>query len=119
MLTSVVQSGGCVWVPTTGNGVTNPGLMQSHHGESFNPKDERNSIFGMVRDGTQGTKFGDGLTQTINKSGDVYSAARMYNSGSIASSGDLSDGNGATACYVSDIANRLTGWVYAGSSCPG
>ncbi len=73
----------------------------------------------MVKDGTQGTADGDGLTQGINASGDIYSAARIYNSGSIAPNGDLSDGNGATACYVSDIANRLTGWVDADSTCPG
>ncbi|KAI9877894.1 MAG: hypothetical protein M1830_001807 [Pleopsidium flavum] len=111
------ESGGCVWVPTTGNGVTNPGLMQSHDGTAFNPKDERNSIFHMVQDGTQGTGTGPGLTQAVNAAGDLYSAARIYNSGAIASNGDLSDGNGATPCYVSDIANRLTGWVYAESPC--
>ena len=71
----------------------------------------------MVRDGVQGTAKGDGLTQVINASGDVYSAARMYNSGSVADNGDLSDGNGATPCYVSDIANRLTGWVDADAGC--
>ena len=92
--------------------------MQSHGGVAFNPRDERGSIFRMVKDGTQGTKYGPGLTQAINESGDVYSAARIYNSGSVAKDGDLSNGNGATACYVSDIANRLTGWVDADSKCP-
>lgn len=113
------ESGGCLRVPTTSNGVENPGLMQSHGGASFNPKKARESIFRMVQDGTQGTDSGDGLTQAINDSGDVYSASRIYNSGSIADSGNLSDGNGATPCYVSDIANRLTGWVSADSTCPG
>jgi len=91
--------------------------MQSHDGAGFNPKDEHNSILHMVQDGTQGTGSGGGLTQAINEAGDLYSAARIYNSGAIASDGDLSNGNGATPCYVSDIANRPTGWVYAESPC--
>ena len=66
-----------------------------------------------------GTVQGDGLTQVFNEAGDVYTAARIYNSGSVAPNGDLSDGNGATPCYVSDIANRLTGWVNADSKCGG
>jgi hypothetical protein len=93
--------------------------MQSHDGSTFNPKDERNSIFRMVKDGTQGTAHGDGLTQGINQAGDIYTAARIYNSGSVSPNGDLSNGNGATPCYVSDIANRLTGWVNADSRCGG
>lgn len=93
--------------------------MQSHDGATFNPKDERNSIFRMVKDGTQGTVHGDGLTQGINKAGDIYTAARIYNSGAVSPNGDLSNGNGATPCYVSDIANRLTGWVNADSLCGG
>jgi len=69
-----------------------------------------------------GTNDGDGLANCLNnaQSTDVsayYKAARIYNSGSIAGSGDLSDANGATACYASDIANRLTGWVNAPSAC--
>jgi hypothetical protein len=47
---------------------------------------------------------------------DFYRAARIYNSGSIASSGQLQDGI-ATHCYASDIANRLTGWVWAPHGC--
>lgn len=118
-LTRIFQSGGCIWVPTTDNGVTNPGLMQSHGGVTFNPKNDRASIFRMVKDGTQGTPYGGGLTQAINEGGNIYTAARIYNSGAVASSGDLGDGNGATPCYVSDIANRLTGWVDADSQCGG
>jgi len=45
-----------------------------------------------------------------------YKAARIYNSGSVASSGNLNDGI-ATHCYASDIANRLTGWVKAETLC--
>lgn len=71
----------------------------------------------MIIDGTQGTAYGDGLVQLISRYGDYYSAARAYNSGSIAADGDLSDANGATKCYVSDVANRLTGWTFAASTC--
>jgi hypothetical protein len=40
----------------------------------------------------------------------IYPALREYNSGSV-NPNDLSDAQNATASYVSDIANRLTGWV--------
>lgn len=74
----------------------------------------------MVSDGTAGTsgdEGGDGLVQNLNLYGALYNAARGYNSGYIPKSGNLSDPAGATACYVSDIANRLTGWVNATSQC--
>jgi len=45
--------------------------------------------------------------------------ANLAYSGYIPDSGDLSEKAGATACYVTDIANRLTGWVNAKSTCPG
>ena len=71
----------------------------------------------MVQDGTQGTSYGAGLVQNLNLYGNAYSAARGYNSGYIPKSGNLSEAAGATACYVTDIANRLTGWVRAPSKC--
>lgn len=40
----------------------------------------------------------------------IYPALREYNSGSV-NPNDLSDGRGATPDYVSDIAQRLQGWV--------
>jgi len=40
----------------------------------------------------------------------IYSALRLYNSG-ILDSNNLSDGEGATPSYVSDIAYRLQGRV--------
>ena len=46
-----------------------------------------------------------------------YYAARIYNSGSIPNKNDLGNAGGATNCYVSDVANRLTGWVSATSKC--
>lgn len=65
----------------------------------------------MIIDGTQGTADGDGLVQCINQYGNIYEAARCYNSGAVDAS-NLNNGEGATASYVNDIANRMTGWVY-------
>lgn len=78
-------------------------------------------IYQMIEDGTAGTASGDGLYQCLQKQGNTdvsmyYRAARMYNGGSIAASGDLGEGC-CTLCYASDIANRLTGWVDAPSTC--
>jgi hypothetical protein len=125
------ESTGCVRVGGTNNGVYNPGLMQSHNGQgtcntgtpvSPCPSDE---ITQMIKDGTTGTADGDGLEQlleqAVSKYGadgatEYYIAARMYNSGSVAADGNLGQG-GATACYASDIANRLLGWSTGTSSC--
>ena len=121
------ESEGCVRVPTTGNGVTNPGLMQDHDGSNScnsggvvqNPCPQ-SEITGMIQDGAGGTASGDGLANTINEAvstyGGVgaqafYQAARIYNSGSISTPSDLDNANGATACYVSDVTNRLMGWT--------
>lgn len=110
------ESGGCLHVPTTNNGVINPGIMQSHNGAAFDPSKPVTTIRQMIIDGVQGTAYGDGLVQLVNQYGDYYTAARAYNSGSVMSS-DLSNGMGATPCYVSDMANRLTGWTFAASGC--
>lgn len=124
------ESGGCVRAPTSNYGVRNPGLMQDHDGDATCNSDitsqvqnpcPTDTITQMIRDGSAGTATGDGLAQCINESNDsgavaFYKAARIYNSGSIDSSGDLCQGI-ATHCYASDIANRLTGWVYAAHTC--
>jgi hypothetical protein len=58
-----------------------------------------------------GTKhFKQNLIQVGNQdtADNIYRALRLYNSGSINDS-NLSDPMGATASYVSDIANRLQG----------
>jgi hypothetical protein len=122
------ESEGCVRVPTTGNGVVNPGLMQSHDGSGTCagvdpcPQDE---ITQMISDGTAGTSSGDGLEQLIaqaeaylatSTAQAFYAAARLYNSGS-ADYTNLDDGLGSTPCYASDVANRLTGWVLAANTC--
>ena len=115
------ETHGCPRVKSTtsGTGVNNPGLMQSHNGHEYSPAHSADSIVAMVQDGTQGTQDGDGLVQNLNMYGSPFSAARGYNSGYIPKSGDLSEAAGATACYVSDVANRLTGWVWADTKCPG
>ena len=124
------ESGGCVRVPTSFGGVRNPGLMQDHNGDGTCNSDITHQVQNpcptgvitqMIREGSAGTSTGDGLAQCINQSGSsgalaFYKAARIYNSGSIDSSGDLCKGI-ATHCYASDIANRLTGWVYAAHTC--
>jgi hypothetical protein len=122
------ESSGCVRAPTTNYGVRNPGLMQSHNGagtcndqgQVLNPCPS-SQILQMVRDGVQGTASGDGLAQLLaqapgNSNSKYYAAARMYNSGSIASTGVLEQGI-ATHCYASNIANRLLGWINAKSTC--
>jgi hypothetical protein len=121
------ESNGCVRAPTTNYGVRNPGLMQSHNGAgTCNDGSVTNpcpisEVTQMIQDGTAGTSSGDGLKQCLAETGatDVsmyYKAARIYNSGSIASSKNLGQGI-ATHCYASDIANRLTGWASGPSSC--
>ncbi|KAF5122446.1 hypothetical protein E5D57_012926 [Metarhizium anisopliae] len=108
------ESSGCVRVPTTNYGVRNPGLMQDHDGAASchdggkvcNPCPS-DTIYKMISEGTAGTDDGDGLANCINGAGggDVaafYRAARIYNSGSVSSTGQLQDGI-ATHCYASDI----------------
>ncbi|MCJ1290005.1 hypothetical protein MMC34_001540 [Xylographa carneopallida] len=102
----VQESGGDVRVGATNNGVQNPGLMQSHNGASFDANNPQGSILQMVRDGTEGTKDGDGLKQLLARYGNYYEAFRGYNSGSV-NAGDMNDPMGATGSYVRDAANRL------------
>jgi hypothetical protein len=97
--------------------VHNPGIMQSHKGVEFNSHHANQSIWDMIQDGVQGTRDGDGLVANLNYYSDAYTAARGYNSGIQPMDGNLSAPTGATGCYVSDIANRLTGWSNAPSTC--
>ena len=117
--TILQESNGCPRVGETesSGGVRNPGLMQSHNGHVYEPKHSKMSIMQMVQDGTQGTEYGDGIVQNLDLYGSPYRAARGYNSGYIPQSGNLSEKSGATKCYVSDIANRLLGWVTAETQC--
>jgi len=111
------ESNGCLRVPTTDNGVVNPGIMQSHDGVAFNPIAPCTTIHQMIIDGTQGTASGDGLVQLVNQYGDYYTAFRAYNSGSVSPDGNLNAPMGATPCYVNDIANRMLGWADGASGC--
>ncbi|KAH8602721.1 putative muramidase [Bisporella sp. PMI_857] len=113
------ETKGCVRAPTTANGVTNPGLMQTHNGVGCTavpcPKE---TIYQMIKDGAEGTAHGDGLKQCLAKANGkdataYYIAARIYNTGSYPG-GDLGKPVTGTACYSSDVANRLTGWTGAG-----
>lgn len=124
----IQESQGCVRVPTTGNGVRNTGLMQSHNGSGTCAGVSACSeaqVLQMIRDGSAGTSSGDGLEQTLAKTSAVigssgsqtlYAAARLYRSGSI-DYDNLNNGLTSTSCYVCDIANRLTGWTLAQSKC--
>lgn len=120
------ESKGCVNVGATNNGVSNPGLMQSHSGVSFvggsaPQTKQQDSITQMIRDGVQGTASGPGLIQGINKFGDLWTAARAYNSG-CANTNNLNDGISSTGNYVNGIANYMTGWVKnppTAQTCPG
>jgi LysM repeat protein len=107
------ESGGNVRVGTTDNGVRNPGIMQSHNGVSFDSNNPAGSILQMVRDGTTGTRDGDGLKQCFQHQGNWYAAFREYNSGQV-NKNDLNDPVGATPGYVKDAANRLMGHIWDG-----
>ncbi|KAF2469671.1 uncharacterized protein BDR25DRAFT_228610 [Lindgomyces ingoldianus] len=120
------ESKGCVRAPTTNYGVRNPGLMQDHDGKATcNEGGVQNpcpatTITQMIEEGAGiGNDFGLKQTIELSKASDdskYYKAARIYNSGSIAASGNLGDGI-ATHCYASDIANRLLGWADDDSGC--
>lgn len=124
------ESKGCVRAPTTTWSHANPGLFQSYQGPgSCNPDGTgivpcpASTIKQMVTDGVAGTTIGKGfgLKQNLDKSTadgaqKYYQAARVYNAGSVPSDGNLG-APGATPCYCSDVANRLTGWATADSGC--
>ncbi|KAI0096940.1 putative muramidase [Nemania sp. FL0031] len=128
LLIMMQESKGCVRVPTTNNGVVNPGLLQSHNGAGscagVNPCPKA-QIVQMIRDGVAGTSSGAGLkqllAQTVAHYGKIqpaayYAAARLYNSGSV-DYAHLENGFTSVGCYASDVANRATGWTLAQSTC--
>ncbi|EED16781.1 muramidase, putative [Talaromyces stipitatus ATCC 10500] len=132
------ESNGCVRVQTTNYGVNNPGLMQSHNGKgTCNPGTPispcpSDTILQMITDGTEGTldqgaNGGPGLKQLIEQAESKYHAtdatkyyiaARLYNAGSVPDNLNLGAA-GATACYSSDVANRLLGWSSGATQCNG
>jgi hypothetical protein len=83
-------------------------------GNSASASAQAASIHQMIVDGVQGTAKGDGLVQCINQYGNIFEAARCYNSGEVNKS-NLNDPQGATPSYVNDIANYMTGWLNANS----
>lgn len=106
------ESTGNVGVNTTynGDGHATAGLMQCDGSPGFPGQHglSQDQITSMVTAGTNHFKqnlkdFGDADTADC-----IYKALREYNSGSV-NPDNLSDGRGATASYVSDIANRLLG----------
>ncbi|KAJ5570474.1 uncharacterized protein N7459_009904 [Penicillium hispanicum] len=119
------ESNGCVRAPTSDNGASNPGLMQSYYGTGscnngtvLTPCPD--SVIGeMVADGTTGT---NGLQYCLNRYGgtgnvaNYYKALVCYNAGSVPADGNLGQ-NTATPCYASDVVNRLLGWDTGPSSC--
>ena len=113
LCTIMQESGGNVRVPTTRGAVRNPGLMQSHNGVEFDPTNPAGSILQMIKDGTEGTASGDGLTQCFRHQGNWYAAMREYNSGSV-NTNDMNDGMGSTSLYVQNGANRLMGHIWTG-----
>jgi hypothetical protein len=151
------ESTGCVRVITTHRSHFNPGLMQSHNGTgSCNTNNAplggnttagvvqspcpENKIRQMVRDGTMGTAWGDGLVQLmqsptagarnttlparngtvsarnetattiIGEAQSYYRVARAYNGGDVPQNGILEDGC-CSQSYASDVANRMMGWT--------
>ncbi|KAM7193649.1 hypothetical protein V8F20_008286 [Naviculisporaceae sp. PSN 640] len=108
------ESHGNVGVITTTSpgGLPTAGIMQCSGCQGFPGTHglSQDQITAMVRDGTQHYKqnlinWGDKWTVET-----IYPALREYNSGSV-NPDNLSDGRGATASYVSDIAQRLQGWT--------
>lgn len=129
------ESNGCVRVQSTANAVANPGLMQSYMGKgSCNSQAgvqspcPQSTIELMVMDGVSNGEVN--LVAGMNRANSIqglgsceiaqayYRSARMYNSGpnSFPLGADLGQ-QGATECYVSDIANRLTGWTTDPRTC--
>ncbi|KAK0113743.1 hypothetical protein ONS96_014599 [Cadophora gregata f. sp. sojae] len=112
------ESGGNVRNPTTlspaPDFVENTGLMQAHNGQEWDERYPEWSVERMIRDGAQGTRFGDGLIQCFHKwDRNWYHACRAYNSGRV-NREDLSDGITATGHYVERVANRLIGNQWTG-----
>jgi hypothetical protein len=79
----------------------------------------------MILEGTAGTPAGDGLANFISTASDLgrpgavahYWAAEIYNTGSRTAGSDLGAPKYGTACYSTDIANRLFGWAAPSSPC--
>ncbi|KAH6656891.1 hypothetical protein BKA67DRAFT_173283 [Truncatella angustata] len=106
------ESTGNVGVRTTTNadGHFTAGLMQCDGSPGFPGQHglSQEQITSMVRAGTNHFKLNLKDFGNADNADTIYKALREYNSGSV-NPNDLSDGRGATAAYVSDVANRLLG----------
>lgn len=107
------ESRGNVGVVTTySGGLPTAGLMQctgcpgfpGQHGLS------KGDITAMICGGVKHFKMNMDHWGNKWSAKSVWPALREYNSGNV-NAADLSDGRGATASYVSDLANRVTGWA--------
>ena len=112
------ESKGCVRAPTSQSDAHNPGLMQgagtaSCHSLAQGPVSPcpTSKIRDMIHEGTAEQGLRTSLKESLNAfstttdDSKYYKAARRYNSGSQVTNPNL--GHSATACYASDIANRL------------
>ncbi|CAN9103188.1 unnamed protein product [Alternaria alternata] len=112
------ESKGCVRAPTSESDAHNPGLMQGAGTTTCHPVGQSsispcpaNDIRAMIHEGTAGEGLRTSLKEslvafsTTTDDSKYYKAARRYNSGSQVTNPNL--GHSATACYASDIANRL------------
>ncbi|RDW88409.1 hypothetical protein BP6252_00441 [Coleophoma cylindrospora] len=106
------ESTGNVGVGTTTDPGNKPtgGLMQAEESPAFPGKHNlsQEQISAMVIAGTKHFKANLKQLDNADTATTIYRALRLYNSGSI-NENNLSDAKGATASYVSDIANRLQG----------
>ena len=123
---------------TTAYSHLNPGMMQSFNGTGTCNTNEAplgigdtsasnvltpcpaTEIKQMILDGANGTVYGDGLRQNFVEQGQsgasgYYRTAKIYNGGiqSFQENENSLESGCCTQSYVSDIANRLTGWVNA------
>ncbi|KAL1587997.1 hypothetical protein WHR41_03190 [Cladosporium halotolerans] len=110
ILAAVMQeSSGKASVHCTGH-MLHCGLMQaSFNSHSFDPWNAEASILQMIREGVQ-VSFWWFELGSRPAAGQPYTAARSYNSGSVATDGNLYEAKWGTASYANDIANRLIGW---------
>ncbi|EMR69443.1 putative exo-beta- -glucanase protein [Eutypa lata UCREL1] len=108
------ESHGYVGVETTYSpeGIPTAGIMQCSGCDGYPNRNglSQDEISSMINGGTQHYKanlqnWGDQWTGES-----IYPALREYNSGSV-NPDNLSDGQGATDSYVSDISQRLGGWA--------
>lgn len=110
-------------------------MQASYNSHSFDASNPQDSILEMIREGVQGTtsggptgKGGPGYAQFLSggldwaadpKPGNPYTAARAYNSGSVAENGDLDEVKWGKRGYANDIAMRLVGWDGRGNGFKG